>query len=81
MYEYEQNERDLERDLEINYNLLQKIRETWTREEVDWYLHYILNPLVASPLFNNFRFYYIQEISKILEEKEIEEQKQECQKM
>ncbi len=81
MYEYEENKRDLEEDIEINNNLLKKIKETWTREEVDWYFHYILSPLVASPLFNNFRFNYIQEILNILKEKEKEEKKQECQKM
>ncbi|HBC83896.1 MAG: hypothetical protein J6D03_11115 [Clostridia bacterium] len=69
----QENTRDITKDVEINNNILQKIKETWTIEEVDFYFYYIVRPMVATPLYNNFRFNYIQQILKIIKEKEQEE--------
>lgn len=68
-------ERDGKRDLEVYYNLLDKIEKTWTIEEIEWYAYYVGAALVTNLRFSNFCVDYVMEINNILSRRREEEKR------
>ena len=69
MEEKNEENRNYNRDEEIYIEILEKMKNTWTYEELDWYFYHVLSPIAGSSIFNNFYFDYITKIVDILKEK------------